>query len=155
MLPWALEVQLIHHHWGKDHKGVWAGEWAREEAVGGPLPHLHGGEGLPGLKSACSGQEALGPVPTLCLRQRDRRFGTGENSWMRRCYGWALNMQTWMFFFFSHKEKAEPLGRSLYWIHVHVWQLGGGGCTGVREPDLPPIRRVTSVGHLYGLNHQL
>lgn len=57
--------------------------------------------------------------------------------------------------FFSHKEKAEPLGRSLYWIHVHVWQVGGGGCTGVREPDLPPIRRVTSVGHLYGLNHQL
>ena len=48
--------------------------------MGGPLPHLHGGEGLPSLKSACGGQEALGPVQTLCLRQRDRRFGTGENN---------------------------------------------------------------------------
>lgn len=46
--------------------------------MGRPLPYLHGREGLPGRKSACSGQEAPGPVPTLCLCQGDRRFGAGK-----------------------------------------------------------------------------
>lgn len=137
MLPWALEVQLIHHHWGKDHKGVWAGEWAREEAVGGPLPHLHGGEGLPGLKSACGGQEALGPVPTLCLRQRDRRFGTGENRWMRRCYGWALNMQTWIFFFSQRKS----------WASGKVTSLDPCSCVAGRGRGLPWGQGPRSATH--------
>lgn len=73
-----IEVQLILHHWGEDHKSIRAGERAGEEAVGGPLPDVHGRTGLPSVQSACSGQEAPRPVPTLCLRQRDWRLGPGE-----------------------------------------------------------------------------
>lgn len=46
--------------------------------MGRPLPNVHGREGLPGVQSASSGQEAPGPVPTVCLRQGDWRFGAGE-----------------------------------------------------------------------------
>ena len=48
--------------------------------MGRPIPYLHGRERLPRLQSARGGQEALGPVPALHLRQRDRRFGTGESA---------------------------------------------------------------------------
>lgn len=46
--------------------------------MGRPIPYLHGRERLSSLEPARSGQEALGPVPALRLRQRDWRFGTGE-----------------------------------------------------------------------------
>lgn len=48
--------------------------------MGRQIPHLHGRERLARLESARRGQEALGPVPALRLRQRDRRFGTGESA---------------------------------------------------------------------------
>lgn len=57
-----------------------------------------------------------------------------------------------LIFFFSYKEKAKPLGRSPL---LDPWSCVAGGGRGlhwVRDPDLPPTRRVTSVGHLYGLS---
>lgn len=146
MLLWALEVQLIHHYWGKDHKGVWVGEWARAEAMGRQIPYLHGRARLPCLKSACSGQEALGPVPALCLRQRDWRFGTGEDEWVKEetlCIS-SLCRFLWMCrlnFFSPNKEKAKPMGSSL---------SATGGALG-----LGTARHVTSAGHHMDLHSHL
>lgn len=48
--------------------------------MGRQIPYLHGGERLTCLESARCGQEALGPVPAVRLRQGDWRFGTGESA---------------------------------------------------------------------------
>lgn len=51
--------------------------------MGGSIPHLHGRKGHACGQSAGCRQEATGPVQALCLCQRDWRFSTGEQKWMK------------------------------------------------------------------------
>lgn len=116
--------------------------------MGGPIPQLHGGEGLPRLESARRGQEAPGPVPTLCLRQRDWRFGPGTRERRARegCHRDAHTRRSFLCIYGIYSncfsgEKAPPLGGSL----LLGSEFAAGGLPWGQGP------RATSIGHLCGL----
>ena len=74
------EAQRGHDDQREDHSAVRDGLRAGEEAVGGPLPVLHGGEGDARPEPSRRGEETSGPVQTVPGCQGDRRTCHGETT---------------------------------------------------------------------------
>lgn len=76
------EVRHGHHDQRGRRPALRDGLGAGEEALGGPVPVVHGGEGDAGPNPSGRGEETSGPVQTVPGCERDRGPGHGEPALM-------------------------------------------------------------------------